>query len=153
MLSILCVLVGYTTAIDECGQYYTCRDCLNITAGASTGHRDNCGWCHFPIKYRNGTGGKRCADVRDDPWTCPDLFDTYKCSAGWSCDTLTHSCYRDSDGGGRASNETCTKACQGTKIYYKCNTTTGQCDQCPKGQTADCSLDRVKECSTCESRF
>ena len=55
MLSILCVLVGYTTAIDECGQYYTCRDCLNITAGASTGHRDNCGWCHFPIKYRNGT--------------------------------------------------------------------------------------------------
>ena len=53
--------------IDECSQYQTCAQCLNVSAiGENT--RTNCGWCHVGIVYNDGTQGARCADIRDKPW-------------------------------------------------------------------------------------
>ena len=63
----------------------TCEDCIlpanaSDPEGSGLKDRDWCGWCHLNITYlKDGSKGPRCADIRDDPWNCPDLFDTFKC--------------------------------------------------------------------------
>ena len=151
---LVTMLVGLTLATDECGQYPTCRTCLNITSG-DTGGRMNCGWCHFPIIYKNGTSGKRCADIRDDPWHCNDLFDTYKCNMGWKCvDQIAGRCEQDKAGEGFGSNATCNQYCQPhpQPPRYKCNVTDYTCGKCDQKDTsAGCITDRAEACDNCEA--
>jgi hypothetical protein len=61
----LCLVAGAFAFIDECSQFRTCETCLNVT---NSGLRTNCGWCHVPIVYDDGTQGAQCADIRDKPW-------------------------------------------------------------------------------------
>jgi hypothetical protein len=126
LFALLCVCLNMVRAENECGQYKTCNDCLNITAPASTGGRTDCGWCHVNIVYKNGTTGARCADIRDDPWNCRDQYDTYKCSVGWKCDEVAGKCSPDMKGEGYGSNSTCSIHCNPhpEKDLYRCNTTT-----------------------------
>ena len=136
--------------IDECSQYPTCAACLDVgkdalnaegtglleTAGNLT-TRPNCGWCHFNIQYADGTTGARCADVRDKPFKCHDLFDTYQCTVGFNCDPTKGQCGPAPAGEGYEDITTCEQyypnGCAKTS-QYECNTTSYQCVACPDGK-------------------
>lgn len=75
-LMLMCISLTSINALNQCAQYGSCNDCLNVTAGHPSGGRPDCGWCHTDIAYQNGTTGARCADIRDDPWKCRDAYDT-----------------------------------------------------------------------------
>ena len=64
---LACVAAGAFAFVDECSQFQTCEQCLNVSNSGS-GARQNCGWCHIAIIYEDGTQGARCADIRDKPW-------------------------------------------------------------------------------------
>jgi hypothetical protein len=130
MLLLLGLALGAT---NECAQYSgSCQSCLNISAGGTEGGRQNCGWCHFPIHYQSGGEGARCADIRDLPWKCTDLYDTYKCLAGYTCDFTLGQCKIAHDGEGY-SKEACEQFCKVTDSY-KCNLKNYQCEQCAPGE-------------------
>jgi len=136
MLGLL--TLGALAAANDCSQFSTCRSCLNITEGATTGGRNNCGWCHFPIVFGAGGEGPRCADVRnqpegDSPFHCTDLYDTYKCQAGYECDFSSGKCSLTTAGEGY-SKETCEQFCVPAPAGWKCNLTTYTCDQCKHGE-------------------
>jgi hypothetical protein len=137
--------------IDECSQYPTCQDCLNVgvadlnAEGTGLGEhaanlttRPNCGWCHFNIQYADGTTGARCADVRDKPFKCHDLFDTYQCTVGFNCDPSQGKCGPSKAGEGYSSLTTCEQyypdGCA-AQSQYKCNVTNYQCQKCAASET------------------
>ena len=79
----LFILIGYATTVstDSCSSLTTCKDCLTTRATTT-----QCGWCHLPVVYHNGTGGSNCVDpFAPSPFRCLDMFDTYKCTRGWKC--------------------------------------------------------------------
>jgi hypothetical protein len=131
---------------DECSQYTNCRSCLNVTAPTGIGGRQNCGWCHFPIQYQEGGEGPRCADIRDHPWKCTDLYDTYKCSAGYKCNYDNGQCELSTDGEGY-SKETCALFCKAHEEQYKCDMSTYQCVACKAGDI-NCFPKKLA-CSNC----
>ena len=136
----LCINIA--AAVNECKQYQTCVECLNLNVTApftpgEFGSRPDCGWCHVPITYEDGREGARCADVRDDPWNCGDQYDTATCSPGWACDTAAGKCIMANPGDGFGSKNTCLNYCQphNNTDTYRCNTTIGICEKCKEGDT------------------
>jgi hypothetical protein len=118
----LCTILS-TTALathhsDQCSQYASCGTCLNVTAIGSNGSvtgptdlvatdllvnsvRKDCGWCHTPIVYSDGTVGKQCADLRDHPWKCGSVLDEAMCTAWYVCDDHTGTCTLSKPGAGQ----------------------------------------------------
>jgi len=148
LLGLLVISSAYAF-VDECGQYTSCRTCLNIPDGKTTGGRNNCGWCHFNIEYAAGGTGKRCADIRDQPWRCTDEYDTYKCGIGYTCDYTKGQCVMAPEGEGFGNKTTCEQHCFVTPDTYKCNTTTYQCVKCQPGEP-NCQ-DQTSACANCKS--
>ena len=149
----ICMLIDLASAgTNACKQFTTCRTCLNITEGHTEGHREGCGWCHFAIQYLNGSAGVRCADINDDPWTCPDLFDTYKCNAGFKCvDEVKGTCAQTTAGDGYGSNSTCQQYCTPHPVVpmWRCNTTSYVCEKCTDDSAKGCDPNRGTACGEC----
>eukprot|EP00048_Salpingoeca_helianthica_P005444 m.87928 g.87928 ORF g.87928 m.87928 type:complete len:904 (+) comp13602_c1_seq1:1215-3926(+) len=146
-LLVLATFLGLSTAfIDECSQFQTCDTCLNLTS--SSNGRANCGWCHVPIMYSDGTQGARCADIRDKPWKCPEMYETYYCTAGFVCDFGNGTCSKSPTPGEGFGNITdCQQHCFKTPDTYLCNTTSYECQKCTFGDPR--CADKSQACQNC----
>jgi len=110
--------------------------------------RANCGWCHVDIHYKDGGKGAKCADVRDNPWNCPDQYDTHTCSPGWACDSKSGTCIMASPGEGFGSKSKCEGYCGGKTDTYRCDAANYECEVCKDGDKG-CSADRASACKNC----
>jgi hypothetical protein len=143
---LLVACVGAVSAIDQCSQYTSCTTCLP---------NNFCGWCSpTAVVYNNGTLGSRCADQRDAPWTCDNLYQTTTCVRGYTCDHTAGQCVLAAPGEGNTKahcEATCTKQTQ-----FKCNFTTLQCESCVAGEPGCSKQDKAScdgYCKTPETLY
>jgi hypothetical protein len=88
---------------NECGKHTTCEECL------MEGEHQFCGWCSpGGIFYANGTRGLRCGDERDDPWDCPENYQTKQtkqCAGQYTCNATSGQCLLAKPGAPGAKNQ------------------------------------------------
>jgi hypothetical protein len=147
----VCLLAAITascSAEDQCSQYTSCGDCLV---------HDFCGWCSpTAVVYSNGTLGKRCADQRDAPWTCNNLYQTKQCVRGYTCDATKGQCVLAAPGEGDTKAH-CEAGCK-VEQYFKCDWATGTCSKCSNATGPGCTkygngTDCTKACAVPESLY
>ena len=119
-----------TLAVDECGQYTSCETCVP---------NNFCGWCSpGAIVYKNGTGGRRCGDMRDDPWDCPGKYQTTTCEEGFTCDTSAEKPTCESAGKGEGvPKEQCDAGCKKAAKVFVCDRQKYECTEAEPGHEND----------------
>jgi len=101
---VLLIVVATVVTADNCGTATDCQDCVT---------RPYCGWCSVPVKYNDGTKGPQCAGFGQGakPFTCPEVYSTEVCQAGWICDTAEGNCTLGQPGQGNTLPASHAKPC------------------------------------------
>eukprot|EP01049_Picozoa_sp_SAG25_P006914 SAG25_NODE_542_length_7058_cov_1.916942_10_plen_464_part_00 len=151
-----------SVGINECAQHTTCTECL------MQGAHPFCGWCSpSGILYANGSTGARCGDERDDPWDCPQHYQTKRCPSEYICNATSGQCRVTPPGtpGGTTNQSGCHAACQKahkphgggnhskhntTKTFYVCQNDTSLCFLAPPGDNGTGTFTSKSTCNaTC----
>ena len=141
----LAALAVPVTAIDECGQYTSCETCLP---------NPYCGWCSpGAVIYKDGHGGKRCADQRDDKWDCPGKYQTTTCEDGFTCDMsepANPTCKEAGKGEGQ-SKEQCDAGCKKPAKVFVCDRQKYECTEAEPGHENDGGKEACDE--SCQPQY
>lgn len=127
--AVLAAVACAATAQDACGGFETCSDCVSNAF---------CGWCSpGAVVYKNGTGGRRCADQRIPQWDCPGKYQTDTCEDGYRCDPTNNFTCAIAGPGEGVPKETCDAGCKHAAKVFGCNTTTYKCEEVEPGHQND----------------
>jgi hypothetical protein len=96
---------------DACNAYTSCGTCI--------AHKDHCGWCSVPVKYKGSTkpGTAQCAGFDstgkpDPPWTCAAQYKRTDCN-DYICNKTSGQCAEATQGQmGVQSKELCQAICK-----------------------------------------
>lgn len=95
-----------------------------------------CGWCSQNVQYEDGTTGTRCAgfnpDTTKQPFVCMGQYSTEMCLPGYVCNNDAHQCVPTDPGNGMPLKD-CLASCQPPAKKFRCNNSTGSCDEDPNG--------------------
>eukprot|EP01013_Petalomonas_cantuscygni_P002484 TRINITY_DN12564_c0_g1_i1.p1 TRINITY_DN12564_c0_g1~~TRINITY_DN12564_c0_g1_i1.p1 ORF type:complete len:495 (+),score=106.28 TRINITY_DN12564_c0_g1_i1:74-1558(+) len=123
---------------DPCTQLSSCSSCIGQTG---------CGWCSEAIQYANGTSGAQCAGPSyEAPFTCPGIYSTISCVAGYMC--RAGHCVETAPGEG-LPKDVCEASCTAGPVVpaapvapvYVCNATDSTCVQAQAGTHGATSKD------------
>eukprot|EP01062_Namystynia_karyoxenos_P003976 TRINITY_DN11404_c0_g1_i1.p1 TRINITY_DN11404_c0_g1~~TRINITY_DN11404_c0_g1_i1.p1 ORF type:complete len:566 (+),score=159.79 TRINITY_DN11404_c0_g1_i1:84-1781(+) len=122
---------------DHCSVYGSCTTCIGDVG---------CGWCSLPVVYADNTTGVHCAGTQGSKFSCPGIYSTEECIAGYKCfvDSNSSVCKLQGPGEG-IPRHTCDAKCVGPahKVYL-CNATNKQCHEVPAGTPGSTSLELCK---------
>lgn len=143
-LVVSAAAIPWALGINECADKTTCAECLE------DGLHSFCGWCSpGGILYANGSTGARCGDERDDPWDCPQHYQTRSCPLEYTCNKTSWTCVISPPGtpGATTNMSGCAAHCtkppppppphnhtphnssNHTKHYYQCDNSSQICEQ------------------------
>ena len=110
----------------KCAQYSSCQSCVA---------QPLCGWCSEKVVYPGNVTGAQCAGFNPDgpnPFVCDGIYSTEMCASGYECSMVNFTCNIAPPGQGTTKHK-CEAECYNKGQLFKCNLTTHQCYQVPKG--------------------